>query len=105
MIKDYHHVCSRHFPDSDASKDPQLTLGKRFASPKKHWTDRAKRAKSREATAKGVCVSPSSNSEPAQSSSASAVSELYELPIDDSLQGGTSVVNADVSLVSTGLLA
>ena len=29
-IKDHYRVCSRHFPDADATKDPQLTLGKRF---------------------------------------------------------------------------
>ena len=28
-------VCSRHFPDGDATKLPSLTLGKKFASPKK----------------------------------------------------------------------
>ena len=45
VIKDYHHVCSHNLFDADASKDPQLTLGKKFALPKKHWTDGAKRAK------------------------------------------------------------
>ena len=49
-IHSYHLVCSRHFPEGDAkSHDPQLSLGKRFASPKKRWTNRAKRAKRREA--------------------------------------------------------
>ena len=43
-------VCSRHFPGGDAQPhDPQLSLGKRFASPKKRWTGRAKRAQRREA--------------------------------------------------------
>ena len=28
-------VCSRHFPDGDSTKLPSLTLGKKFASPKK----------------------------------------------------------------------
>ena len=32
-LKDFHRVCSRHFLDGDATKDPQLNLGKRFASP------------------------------------------------------------------------
>ena len=32
----HHRVCSRHFPGGDAQPhDPQLSLGKRFASPKK----------------------------------------------------------------------
>ena len=43
-LKDFHRVCSRHFLDGDATKDPQLNLGKQFASPKKRWTSRAKRA-------------------------------------------------------------
>ena len=48
-IGSHHRVCSRHFPEGDAkSHDPQLNLGKRFASPKKRWTGRAKRAKRRE---------------------------------------------------------
>ena len=46
-LKDFHRVCSRHFPDGDATKDPQLNLGKRFASPKKRWTSRTKRAQKR----------------------------------------------------------
>ena len=32
-LKDYHRVCSRHFPDGDTTKNPQLNLGKRSASP------------------------------------------------------------------------
>ena len=59
-IKDHYCVCSRHFPDADATKDPQLTLGKRFASPKKYWTERSKRAKKRnEASTMQLSVSRS----------------------------------------------
>ena len=47
-IKDHHRVCSRHFPQGDTKNKPSILLGKRFASPKKSWTSRAKRAKSRE---------------------------------------------------------
>ena len=46
-LKDFHRVCSRHFLDGDATKDPQLNLGKRFASPKKRWTSRTKPAQKR----------------------------------------------------------
>lgn len=46
-IKPSTRVCSRHFPDGDASKSPNVTLGKRFASPIKQGP-RAKRAKERE---------------------------------------------------------
>ena len=46
----HHRVCSRHFPGGDVQPhDPQLSLDKRFASPKKRWTGRAKRAQRREA--------------------------------------------------------
>ena len=49
-IKDHHRVCSRHFPGGDSKQgNPQLSIGKRFASPKKLWTSRAKRARRREA--------------------------------------------------------
>ena len=34
-IKPYFRVCSRHFPDGDAKKEPEVNLGKRFASPRK----------------------------------------------------------------------
>ena len=40
-------VCSRHFPDGDASKTPNLSLGNRFASPVKKDL-RTKRANKRE---------------------------------------------------------
>ena len=46
-IKSHSRVCSRHFPDGDVKKDPQITLGKRFASPMKKEHPRAKRAKGR----------------------------------------------------------
>ena len=46
-LKDFHRVCSRHFLDGDATKDPQLNLRKQFASPKKPWTLTAKRAQKR----------------------------------------------------------
>lgn len=46
-LKSYSRVCSRHFPDGDVKKDPQVTLGKRFASPKKREHPRARRAKRR----------------------------------------------------------
>ena len=45
VVKNNHHVCSRHFPNADARNDPQLILSKHFASPKKQWTGRAKRTK------------------------------------------------------------
>ena len=47
-IKDYQRVCSRHFANVDPRNKPELSIGKRFASPKKSWTSRAKRAKTRE---------------------------------------------------------
>ena len=46
-IKPSTRVCSRYFPDGDASKSPSVSLGKRFASPIKQGP-RAKRAKERE---------------------------------------------------------
>ena len=58
LVKDHHRVCSRHFPNADAKNDPQLTLLKRFASPKKHWTGRAKRAKKCEEMARKLSLSP-----------------------------------------------
>ena len=47
-MKPYSRVCSRHFPDGDAKKEPEVNLGKRFASPKKRDHPRAKRATRRD---------------------------------------------------------
>lgn len=48
VVKDFHRVCSRHFPNGDAiNNDLNLTLGKKFASPMKSWSARSKRAKAR----------------------------------------------------------
>ena len=33
QVKSHSRVCSRHFPDGHTEKDPQVNLGKRFASP------------------------------------------------------------------------
>ena len=46
-IKPCTRICSRHFPEGDAKKTPNVTLGKRFASPIKKGP-RAKRARERE---------------------------------------------------------
>ena len=46
-VKSYSQVCSRHFPDGDVKNNPQVNLGKRFASPLKKEHPRAKRAKRR----------------------------------------------------------
>ena len=35
VIKESTRVCCRRFPDGDCSKEPSITLGKRFASPRK----------------------------------------------------------------------
>ena len=34
-LKEHHRVCSRHFPNGDATHTPSLHIGERFASPKK----------------------------------------------------------------------
>ena len=47
VIKESTRVCCRHFPDGDCSKEPNITLGKHFASPKKKGP-RVKRMKERE---------------------------------------------------------
>ena len=44
-VKDHHCACSMHFANGDVSNTPDLTTDRHFASPKKAWTSRAKRAK------------------------------------------------------------
>ena len=48
QLKPYYRVCSRHFPDADPKKKPNVWLGKRFASPVKRDAPRTKRAKIRQ---------------------------------------------------------
>ena len=49
-MKSCSRVCCRHFPGGDVANELQVSLGKRFASPKKKATPRAKRVKSRDVT-------------------------------------------------------
>ena len=44
-IKDYHQVCSRHFPNADPRNKPELYISTCFATSRKSWTSRAKTAK------------------------------------------------------------
>ena len=60
QVKSYSKVCSRHFPGGDAKQDPQVALGKRFASPKKKGTPRAKLVRAREANQQLAELSSSS---------------------------------------------
>ena len=46
-VERHHRVCSRHFSEGNARKDPQLSLGKRFVSPKKKWTDKRREPNNR----------------------------------------------------------
>ena len=43
-LGDHHRVCSAHFPNGDQSQKPSLTLRRKFISPRKHDTERGKRA-------------------------------------------------------------
>ena len=48
-IRDHDRVCSRHFPNGDASQVPSLYLGAKFASPKKMQSPRGARVTKRKA--------------------------------------------------------
>ena len=104
-VRSHHRVCSRHFPEGDGKlHDPQLNLGKRFASPKKRWTGRAMRAKRREGAQKLFAKESTSATPLSTSANDGEVVEehhllvaevgeqldtdyqLHELPTDDSLQ-------------------
>ena len=126
QVKPHTRVCCRHFPEGDVKKDPKMTLGKRFASPVKKKTPRAKRAKSREENKQltSFIQSPSSSRSVTPTSTPStplapeslltaAVGEqlesdynVYELPSDDSgpSTSRTAKFNAEV-LVDKALLA
>lgn len=129
VIEDHHRVCSRHFPNADARNDPQLTLGKRFASPKKQWTGRAKRAKKREehrrVAAATLQLSPFSSRSPTPTASTSVTPtpppepmitsigeplqsdyQMHELPTGDGGQEASCPhPDIDEVVVNTALLA
>ena len=131
VIKDHHRVCSRHFPNADTRNDPQLTLGKRFASLKKHWTGRAKTAKKREVVRREVSLSPSLQASPFISRSPTPIASIsvsptpppepmvtrigeqleseyqcHELPSDDSVaEKNCPSTEQDRGIESTALLA
>ena len=46
-IRDHDRVCSRHFPNGDATQAPSLCLGVKFASPKKMQSSRGIRVTKR----------------------------------------------------------
>ncbi len=48
LLKPHQRVCSRHFPDGNPLKEPDLGLGKHFASPGKKGAPRTKRTKLRQ---------------------------------------------------------
>jgi hypothetical protein len=109
-LRPYSRACSRHLPAGDAKKDPEIHLGKRFASPVKKDHPRAKRAKSRESVKelaelrmKSPAISPSSSrsatpAPSAQSTSHSACSTPSTVPVREP-PSDTEV------LVNTALLA
>ena len=120
-LKDFHRLCSRHFPDGDATKDPRLSLGKRFASPKKRWTSRAKRAEKRTRLfsqgPESSCrtVAPVSRKESASEATGSRTPpvmvarigeqletcfQVHELPTDDSISNASASTVSPFSFVS-----
>lgn len=77
-------VCSRHFRGGDATSAPSLALGKRFASPKKRWTPRAKRTQQRDLVKQQLSFSKSPSPVPSQSTlepQGESLSEREESPM------------------------
>ena len=128
VVKDHNCICSRHFPNADARNDPQLTLDKRLASPKKQWTGRAKRAKTREEhrmdATTTLQLSSCSSQSPTPTASASVIPTpppeplvtiigeplqsgylLHELPPADGGEGASCPDPGSAEVVNTALLA
>ena len=125
LVKPQSRVCARHFPAGDVTKDPQVNLGKRFASPIKKKLPRAKRAKARESIKSSTTFTPPSSdvnstvtpsvivdeqSEGIESTLTTVVGEqfctdyqVHELPSDsgeclsDSFSTSTSALPSDIS--------
>ena len=110
-VKSYSRVCSRHFPDGDVKKDPQVNLGKRFASLKKREHPRAKRAKRRSdgkelSELRSMSESRSRSVTPATTSSDSSRRSSNSATPQPSLQPNQSSTKDDtVVVVNTALVA
>lgn len=104
-------MCSSHFLDGNTKKDPQLNLRKLFASPKKRWTSRARRAEKRSRLFSQGTKSSRSVSQKEDEASQSLTPpvmvarigeqlqsdfQVHELPTDDSM----SVLSASASTAS-----
>ena len=121
-IKESTRVCCRHFPNGNCSKEPSITLGKRFASPRKKGP-RAKRMREREerselsrsvtpnlpSTSKSPILTPTHQLETA------AIGEqfvsdysVYEVPsLADNNEPSTSsqLTSSDTQVINRALLA
>ena len=128
-IKSHHRLCSRHFPQGNRNNIPNSSLEKHFASPKKCWTSRAKRAKNREvkknlfgqlsSNSQGSTIEmPSSSTNQGASSQGMAVQEHQETtpllaPVGEQLRTDYQLHDLPTSkedeeahvLLNTGLLA
>lgn len=80
VVTPHSRVCSGHFPDGNATKEPVLTLGKRFASPVKKIHPRAKRARTREIS-KELSRLRSSTASPSSSRSVTPTSTPQAQPV------------------------
>ena len=112
QLKPHMRVCSRHFPDGDASKAPNLSLEKRFCSPCKKTGSRAKRAEKRRSLSVLSTTSPSlspcsSRSEtPAPSVASSQLQPSESLASETSSSYGVPPIQQQTSvMVHTALLA
>lgn len=75
-LRDHHRVCSKHFPNGDQTQMPSLALGQKFLSPKKHYTERGKRALKRKSLSPALLLPHSKR--PLQSGELTTVSESDE---------------------------
>ena len=110
-VKSYSRACSRHFPDGEVKNNPQVNLGKRFASPLKKEHPRAKRAKRRredkelcelreKSESRSRSVTPASTTPAGTPQASRSVTPQTSLPDNPSpLEKGTAI------LVNTALVA
>ena len=88
QVKAHSRVWSRHFPRADPRNDPEMNIGKRFASPRKKGVRRAKRAKIREARKQLTILKSPSPSNSRCSTPATATSPAPSLDQERSFTTG-----------------
>ena len=90
-------VCARHFPAGNATKDPQVNMGKRFTLPIKKKLPRAKRAKTRESVKDLAALMLTATDASSSTTNSTVVTPIVEEHSEDVVSSLTTAVGDRIS--------